>query len=146
MEQTMNQDDYQIFYEPNPVEEAWGIIGEGINSYNTQHAGADNPRRICYTVRGPDGTTAGGVIGVVFWDWLYVDLMWLPEALRGRGFGRQLLQSLEDEARKQGARYAFLDTFSFQAPGFYQKYGYQVYGQLPDFPAGHTRFYLKKEL
>jgi GNAT superfamily N-acetyltransferase len=93
-------------------------------------------------VHGPDGNTAGGVIGAVFWDWLYIDLMWLPEGLRGRGLGRELLQSLEEEARKQGARHVFLDTFSFQAPGFYQKHGYEVFGELPGFPAGHTRFYL----
>jgi ribosomal protein S18 acetylase RimI-like enzyme len=72
--------------------------------------------------------------------------MWLPEVLRDHGYGEQLLQQLEDEARKQGATHAFLDTFSFQALGFYQKYGYQVFGELPAFPAGHTRYYLKKEL
>lgn len=138
--------EYRVVYEPKPVEEAWGLIGEGLSNYNTEQAGDDQPRRICFVLRGPDEKIAGGVIGVVYWDWLYVDLMWLPDALRGCGYGEQLLQSLEDEARKQGARHAFLDTFSFQAPGFYQKYGYQVFGELAGFPAGHTRYYLKKEL
>jgi len=52
----------------------------------------------------------------------------------------------EVEARKRGARYAYLDTFDFQAPEFYKKYGYEVFGVLEDFPSGHTRYFMKKQL
>jgi N-acetylglutamate synthase-like GNAT family acetyltransferase len=72
--------------------------------------------------------------------------MWVQEDLRGNGFGEELLKAVEKEAKEKGAKFAFLDTFSFQAPGFYQKFGYQVFGELPDFPPGHQRFYLTKEL
>jgi hypothetical protein len=51
--------EYQVVYEPKPVEEAWGLIGEGISNYNTQQAGDDHPRRICYVVRGPDEKIVG---------------------------------------------------------------------------------------
>jgi ribosomal protein S18 acetylase RimI-like enzyme len=86
------------------------------------------------------------VIGVTYWDWLSIDLMWIKDDLRGRGYGSRLLTLIEDAARQRGAKHAHLDTFSFQAPGFYKKHGYQVFGELPDFPSGHTRYYLVKQL
>jgi GNAT superfamily N-acetyltransferase len=138
--------EYSITYVEHPEESAWGVIGQGINEYNAAQAGDDRSQRLCYALQAPDGAIAGGVIGVVYWDWLYVDLMWLPEALRGRGYGHRLLELLEEEAAQRGARHAFLDTFSFQAPGFYQSHGYRVFGELPGFPAGHTRYFLTKEL
>ena len=68
------------------------------------------------------------------------------EFTRGLGYGHQLLAMAEDEGRRHGARHAHLDTFSFQAPGFYQKYGYKVFGELHDFPSGYQRYYLTKDL
>ena len=68
------------------------------------------------------------------------------EDLRGKGFGKELLSQAEEEARQRGAMHAYLDTFSFQAPGFYQKQGYEVFGQLDDFPTGHQRYFCKKKL
>jgi hypothetical protein len=56
------------------------------------------------------------------------------------------LSAAEDEARRRGAKHAYLDTFSFQAPDFYEQHGYQVFGTLDDFPAGHQRYFMTKEL
>jgi GNAT superfamily N-acetyltransferase len=72
--------------------------------------------------------------------------MWIKEELRGCGYGHKLLLAAEQEARQRGARNAYLDTFSFQAPDFYKKHGYQVFGVLKDFPDGHQRIYLTKQL
>jgi len=125
---------------------AWGIIGEGISQYNTQQAGADQAQNLCFVLKGPDQEIVGGVIGATYWDWLHIDLMWLPERLRGQGYGYQLLMLAENEARQRGAKQAYLDTFSFQAPEFYEKHGYEVFGELPDFPAGHKRYFFVKRL
>jgi GNAT superfamily N-acetyltransferase len=134
---------YEIVYMDEP---AWGIIGPGISDYNTQQAGDDNGKNLCFVIRAPDQEIVGGVIGSTYWDWLYINLMWIKDGLRGHGYGQQLLALAEDEARKRGAKNAYLDTFSFQAPDFYKKYGYQVFGVLEDFPQGHQRYFLKKEL
>lgn len=139
-------DKYKIVYVEHPEQTAWGIIGQGINEYNQQQAGEDHAQRLCFVLQGPDQEIEGGVIGVIYWDWLYVDLMWLKEEFRGRGYGHRLLTLLEDEARQRGARQAYLDTFSFQAPDFYVKHGYRVFGELPNFPPGHQRFFLTKKL
>lgn len=135
--------EYQITYLDEP---AWGIIGQGLTDYNTQQAGDDEGKNLCFVVKGPDDGVVGGVIGATYWNWLYINLMWVRDDLRGRGYGHQLLELAEDEARKRGAKHAYLDTFTFQAPGFYQKHGYRVFGELPDFPDGHTRFFMTKEL
>lgn len=124
----------------------WGIIGQGISEYNTAQAGEDNAQSLCFVLRTPDQEIVGGVIGATYWDWLHLDLIWVKEELRGRGYGHRLLMHAEDEARKRGARHAYLDTFSFQAPDFYGHRGYKVFGELPDFPTGHKRCFLSKEL
>jgi ribosomal protein S18 acetylase RimI-like enzyme len=124
----------------------WGVIGGGISEYNEKEGGESNGQLLCYVLQAPDEEVVGGVIGETHWDWLYVNLMWIREDLRGKGYGERLLELAEEEARKRGAKNAYLDTFSFQAPGFYKKYGYKVFGELKDFPTGHQRYYLKKEL
>lgn len=124
----------------------WDVIGPAISAYNAQQAGDDKPQSVCYVLLGPDQEIVGGVIGIVYWDWFSIELMWVQEGLRGRGYGHQLLTLAEDEARERGARNAHLDTFSFQAPGFYEKHGYRLFGELHDFPAGHKRYYLTKQL
>lgn len=134
---------YNIVYQDEPE---WGIIGGGISSYNKEQAGDDSSEMLCFVLKDPDQQVVGGFIGSTHYEWLQVDLMWVKEDLRGRGFGRRLLQFAEDEARRRGAKNAYLDTFSFQAPDFYKKHGYQVFGELRDFPPGHQRYYLTKQL
>jgi N-acetylglutamate synthase-like GNAT family acetyltransferase len=75
---------------------------------------------------------------------LYVDLLWVIDELCGRGYGHRLLTAAEDEARQRGAKNAYLDTFSFQAPTLHKQHGYQVFGQLEDFPPGHQRYFTRK--
>jgi len=136
-------EDLQIAKLDNP---AWEVIGQGITAYNTQQAGEDDGQNLCFVLKMPDGEIVGGVIGATYWGWLYVNLMWLRDDLRGRGYGKELLTLAEDEARQRGAKQSYLDTFSFQALGFYQKQGYEIFGQLDDFPPGHQRYFLRKKL
>lgn len=140
-------EEYTISFDDKPQEASWGIIGRGVGEFNTQQAGDDAGERLCFVLKAPDEEIVGGVIGAVYWgDWFSLDLIWVKEALRGRGYGHRLLTMVEDEARKRGAKNVFLDTFSFQAPDFYKQRGYEVFGELPDFPEGHQRFYMKKRL
>ena len=127
-------------------EPPWAVIGGGINRYNDQHAGDENSQRVCFVLKSADDEMVGGVIGVVYWDWFSLDLMWMEEEYRGQGYGHRLLTLAEEKARNRGARHAHLDTFSFQAPAFYEKHGYEIFGELRDFPAGHQRYYMRKDL
>ena len=145
MENKMDEG-YQIEYVEKPEQSAWGIIGQGIHNFNQEQAGDNQFERLCFVLRDPDEEIAGGVIAEIYWGWLHVDLLWVRADLRGRGFGYRLLSRAENEARQRGAKNAFLDTFSFQAPDFYTRNGYQVFGELQDFPPGHRRYYLTKKL
>ena len=139
----MNKELFEIKYLDEP---AWEVIGGGLSDFNTQQAGDDEGKNLCFILQTPDEEIVGGVIGATYWDWLYVNLMWVREDLRGQGFGEQLLEKAEAEARRRSAKRSYLDTFSFQAPAFYKKFGYEEFGRLEDFPAGHTRYFLVKTL
>lgn len=136
-------EEYQIVRVEEPE---WSVIGGGISAFNKQQAGKDNFQRLCFVVQAPDQEIVGGVIGETYWNWLHIDLMWIKEEHRRQGYGQRLLAAAEEEARQRGITGVFLDTFSFQAPGFYERYGYRVFGELADFPPGHTRFFMTKEL
>lgn len=137
---------YEIVYVANPEEGAWGIIGRGVADYNRKRAGENHFERLCYCLQGVDGRIEGGVLGETYWAWLYIDLLWVEEGLRGQGYGRKLMLRAEEEARRRGAKNAYLDTFSFQALDFYRRLGYEVFGELPDFPPGERRYFMRKAL
>ena len=135
--------DYQIVYLDKPE---WGMIGGGINDYNTLQVGQSSEQNLCFVLQGRDQEIVAGVIGATYWGWLYINLMWVKDEFRSCGHGHRLLRRAEDEARERGAKHVYLDTFSFQAPAFYKKQGYQVFGELKDFPPGHQRYFLTKDL
>jgi GNAT superfamily N-acetyltransferase len=138
--------DCRILPVEKPTDEMWEVIGGGINQFNHQHSGPEDFQHLCFALYGPGGQVAGGLIGEIYWGWLYINLMFITEELRGQGYGHQLLIQAEAEAKKRGATSVFFDTFSFQALDFYQKHGYRIFGQLDDFPPGHTRYYMTKTL
>lgn len=137
---------YNIVPIEKPEDTAWGFIGKNLNRYNAEHAGEINSQILCFGVQGPEKDILGGIVAIIHWNWLFIDLMWLQENLRGKGYGSRLLMRVEEEARQRGATHAHLDTFSFQAPNFYKRHGYQVFGELRDFPPGHQRYFLTKQL
>nr|MBP9781876.1 GNAT family N-acetyltransferase [Candidatus Woesebacteria bacterium] len=72
--------------------------------------------------------------------------LWVDEKARGQGLGQKLMEMAEAEGKKRGATFAYTNTFTWQAPGFYEKIGYQLYGKLDDFPVGNTLSYYRKDL
>ncbi len=138
--------EYDIVYVEKPEESAWGIIGRGVGDFNKQQVGDNKFQRLCFVLHSPDQEIVGGILGETYWEWLYIDLLWVKDELRGRGHGHSLLTLAEQEARQRGAKKAYLDTFSFQSPDFYKKHGYQAFGELENFPSGHQRYFLQKQL
>jgi predicted N-acetyltransferase YhbS len=97
-------------------------------------------------VRDEHDAILGGLYGRLVCQWLFVDLLAVPEAGRGQGIGSRLMQMAEDLAREQGCIGVWLDTFDFQAPDFYKKLGYSQFGELLDYPPGHKRHFFQKRL
>lgn len=95
-----------------------------------------------------DGTVVAGLVGRTHSlpTWLEVSVIWSDERVRHQGLGRQLMERAENEARQRGCRYARTATSNYQAPEFYRKLGYQLYGTLENCPPGETVFYFWKEL
>ena len=79
-------------------------------------------------------------------EWLFVNWLWVADSYRKHGVGSQLMGGAEAAARAQGCRAAYLDTFTFQAPKFYERLGYREFGRLNDFPPGHARIWFSKAL
>lgn len=102
------------------------------------------PVPLAVLVRDEAGVVVGGLIGRTTAAWLYVELFWLPETLRGTGLGTRAMLAAEAEAVRRGCIGAHLDTYDYQAPGFYQKLGYEMFGSIEDHPPGHTRFWMRK--
>jgi GNAT superfamily N-acetyltransferase len=88
----------------------------------------------------------GGLWGRFYYDWLFIELIFVPEDRRGQDLGSALLAMAEGQARAWGAVGVWLDTFSFQARGFYERHGYAVFGEIGDYPAPHRRFFLSKRI
>ena len=114
--------------------------------YGNLLVGEERANPVCFLIYGPDRELMSGVIGETHLDWRYFNLLFVNEDLRGMDYGHRLLELPENEAQKRGVKNAYHDTFSFQAPGFYKKYGYRVFGEMNDFPSGHRSYYPTKKL
>src|SRR5690348_3174214 len=109
-------------------------VRRNLKSFNESLIGQANHQGLSIIVRNREEQIVAGLVGRTFWEWLFIDILWVDESLRGRSVGTKLVRDAEMEAFKRGCKRALLDTFSFQAPGFYEKMGYQLFSTLEDFP------------
>lgn len=119
-------------------------ILEFLKAYNRTQAPPAAVTPLEILIRDADGTVLGGLHGASAYDWLIVELVFVPEQLRGQGVGSSLLARAEQAARARGCVGVWLDTFSFQARGFYEQLGYVVFGTIENHPVGGERYFLKK--
>lgn len=112
--------------------------------YNRLQSPASHLFPVILTCENDDGTICGGLIGRIAWDWLHIELLWLDEPVRGHGTGAALIEEAETIARRNSCLGVYLDTFSFQAPQFYQRRGYRIFGRIDNQPQGHCRYFLQK--
>ena len=120
----------------------------GLLPFNEARAGQGSftSRPLAVVLRDDSGAPVGGLVGRSCSGWLYVELFHIPEPHRRAGLGRAMLRMAEREALARGCVGVRLETYSFQAPGFYARMGYTVVGTLRDCPPGHTRFSLARRL
>jgi len=128
----------------SPVAADRDAIAAPLRAYNLGHVPTLAIQPLVIALRDEHGHTIGGLWGETGLDWLHVDLLAVPEPLRGQDVGTALMQRAEAIARDRGCIGAWLDTFAFQARGFYEKLGYSVFGEIPDYPVGGARYFLRK--
>jgi ribosomal protein S18 acetylase RimI-like enzyme len=143
----MGKPRYTITLEQQPKAEDKQFVWDGLEAFNLRATGQPQDyQELVLLVRANDGAIMGGLLGGTYWQWLHISILWVDDRLRGQRYGSDMLAEAEAEAVRRGCHSAFVDTMSWQALPFYQKHGYEIYGQLDDFPPGHTRYYLKKKL
>jgi GNAT superfamily N-acetyltransferase len=101
---------------------------------------------LAVVLRDAEGRLVGGLAGHTLFGWLAIELLWIDPAARAAGNGRRLLAAAEQEALRRGCHHARVDTYSFQAPGFYERCGYAPTVTLEDYPHGHRRHFYAKPL
>ena len=121
-------------------------VRRGIREADPPEVGPRDWAPLCLSLRDAAGALVGGLYGASMWGWLLIDGLWVDVGLRGRGLGSRLLAAAEAAARVRGCRGMRLGTFDFQARGFYERHGFRVFGELPDFPVGHSHYELGKVL
>jgi GNAT superfamily N-acetyltransferase len=137
------QFEFVVLDKPPPRERE--AILAPLNAYNDMRGGPSGYRTLAVLLRDLEsGKRIGGLWGWSAYDWLRIDLLFVPEQLRGQGLGTRLVRHAEAIALERGNIGVWLDTFEFQAPGFYQKLGYEVFGVLPDHPRGQRSYFLHK--
>lgn len=122
------------------------VIFEGLLSYNLEHLEEKNPKDLGVYAKDEAGNIVAGLTGTTHGNWLTVKFLWVSEVLRGRNIGSEILLQAEQTARERGCKFVFLDTFSFQAPLFYRKHGYQEACVLEEYPLTGMRYYFTKKL
>ena len=115
-------------------------------AYNIARAGDPRKRPVALLLTDDKGAKLGGLWGRIGYDWLFVELLSVPEQHRGSGLGAALMRRAEQVARGEQCVGIWLDTYDFQARGFYEKLGFEVFGAIDDYPPGHQRFFLRKHL
>ncbi len=125
-------------------------ISQGIKTFNQEHLPDDvvfePDTKFAVFARNEHGEIVGGIRANAYWNYCIIELLWLSEEVRGSGVGSQLMAQAELYANEKGFRYIRTESVDFQAKPFYEKLGYRVFGELPDYPKGHTTYCLVKEL
>ncbi|MGE0665186.1 MAG: GNAT family N-acetyltransferase [Sphingomonadales bacterium] len=117
-----------------------------LRAYNISQAGDPHIRPVAILLMDDNGERVGGLWGKLAYDWLFVELLAVPDGHRGSNHGTALMQEAERIARADSCVGIWLDTYEFQARGFYEKLGFEVFGTLDDHPVGQKRFFLRKRL
>ena len=114
--------------------------------HNEDQVGPSGHRPLAVVLRDATHTVCGGMWGATSYGWLYTQLLVVPAAARGTGIGTRLMRLAESQALERGCHSAWLDTFQWQARGFYEHIGYECFGELPDYPKGFSRSFMRKRL
>ncbi len=121
------------------------VLPNGLEAFNESRWPGHQPWKPLAVFARDGETIVAGLAGETYSGWLFIKYLWVSEALRGGGVGRALMAAAEARAVERGCHSAWVDTFSFQAPGFYPKLGYEPFGEL-DYPPDFKRIFLRKRL
>ncbi|MBC7940852.1 MAG: GNAT family N-acetyltransferase [Chitinophagaceae bacterium] len=135
----ISEDDY-------PEMAAVETIQRNLHIFNQELGGPYDREAVTVLARDQAQAVQGGLLGLTYWNWLFIDWLWLHRDQRGKGTGSLLLARAEAIARKRGCTHAYTDTFSFHGPQFWVRNGWVEAGRLDGMPPGNARIWFQKTL
>ena len=136
----------RVEFESAPGDAERLLVINNVDNHNVAATGLAAFYPINLFLRTDDGETLGGLLGYLWGGWLQIQYLWVAEALRHQGHATRMMDRAEAHAISRGCTGATVETHSFQARPFYERRGYEVFAELPDYPPGHSKFYLRKVL
>ena len=130
----------------NPTPEQVQYLEDRIYEFNSSVTGVTDGEWLAIFVEDDNGRIVAGICGNTWGGCLEIRQFWVEETRRKRGLGTRLLGAAEREARRRGCRQILLMTFTFQAPAFYARHGFEVIATVDDHPRGHKNLLLLKRL
>ena len=140
----MHAPELVISTEPTPGDVQY--LEDRIYEFNSAATGITDGEWLTIFVRDDDHRIVAGISGNTWGGCAEIRQFWVEEARRKQGLGTRLLRAAEQEARRRGCGQMLLMTFSFQAPTFYAKHGFEVMAVVDDHPRGHKNLLLRKRL
>ncbi|WP_051765394.1 GNAT family N-acetyltransferase [Streptomyces sp. NRRL F-5135] len=113
-------------------------------AFNTSATGAADRGSFSVKVTDEAGELVGGLAA---WTWggpCGIELLWVREDSREDGWGSKIIRTAEAEARRRGCDRVAVSSFTFQAPGFYQRHGYVETGRTLGIPGGYADVHMFK--
>ena len=130
----------------DPEQELIDFLNQKIDEFNWKNWEVKERKPIAVKITNENGEVIGGAAGRTFGDWFLLDNLWVSESLRGKNFGSQLLEEIEDAAINRACKKALLDTLNFQAMPFYQQHGYSVEWTQEGYPRTGCKYFMVKTL
>ncbi|MBF2007483.1 GNAT family N-acetyltransferase [Chlorogloeopsis fritschii PCC 9212] len=138
--------EYKISIDNQSDSKSCNFIDKQLHEFNLGKIGDYQYTPLCLLLHDLEQKLMGGLDAFMGLGWLHIGKLWIAEELRGYGYGKALVLAAEQEAIKHGCLNAYVFTYSFQSPDFYKHLGYEVFGELENFPPGYCRYFLKKRL
>ena len=137
---------YTVVLTDAPDVVAQAVIGDELDRFNEAYTGVKHSTPLAMLIKNAQDVVIGGLLGHTSLGLFFVDLVFLPDDLRSSGLGSKILQQAETEAIRRGCCQALLYTIAFQAPGFYRRHGYEVFGEVQSGPPDQARIFMTKQL
>lgn len=138
--------DLRCEFTDEPTGDDLGVVDAGLHLHNLHAVDLDAVRTLACFARDAAGRVQGGLRARQWGAAVEVQQVWIEPSLRRQGVGVRLMRLLEEEARRRGALLIYLDTFSFQAPAFYERCGFTAALRLDGFPDGIAKYVMVKRL
>jgi len=139
-------DDITIRITDQPEENERAGVLEALRQFTRDAVSVLDNHDFAALVTGTNNRVVGGLIASSRWGGFHIEMLALPEPLRGQGLGSRLIVLAETEARRRGCHHMLLDTQAFQAKPFYEQHGFELFGQIDGPTPYYPRFFMQKAL